>query len=334
MGSTSILTGLGQMGSMYSAPMNPMAQLGMTGSEGDQYLANAYAASVEAGSPASVFSLVAGMKAGMSNVKESFTGLMPGMSGFSGGESLLKAGTVQPAEYRKFGVFSGSTPIPVWDPRTQIVPVVATTTGLAPRNRWERMGAPAGITYRNPEDWVWGKKDPLRPQIFGRLGSTRSGTLLLHPELYKPLPGGHPSQQKYGRVSKSLSLIDAPKQPAYGTAEGVRYHDILRKEVAGANMHFNPTTGQWQTRKSMLKQDYQSQANEMINKHMMKMAMKGRFVGEPVFTGHTINEAWRARLGQGKPAESITEKRLEPTLMTAETQKAPILLGGKQQMAA
>ena len=64
------------------------------------------------------------------------------------------------------------------------------------------------------------------------------------------------------------------------------------------------------------------------------MAMKGRFVGEPVFTGHTINEAWRARLGQGKPAESITEQRLEPTLMTAEPQKAPSLLGGTQQMAA
>lgn len=249
----------------------------------------------------------------MTNVQSNFSGMSPGS--FAVHSNL-------PPQYVQFGRFSGSKPIPLMG--AQIRPVIATATGEAPRNRWDRRGAPTGITYQNLPDIPQGDTNSMRLKLYGRLGSTPSHTLLLHPELNKTLPGGNPSLNKYDRVSRGYSLINTRARPGQGTAEGVRYTDELRKEVGGAQLHFNPTSGRWQTRASMRPVNYQQGAEYLINRTMSKLRMGG-----PEFTGYSTDNAWQNRLKSGTAVESKTERNVGPTIETYEHGKQP--LGGLAQ---
>jgi len=178
------------------------------------------------------------------------------------------------------------------------------------------MNAPTGITYQNVPNTPAGQVNPLRTQLFGRLGSTPSHTLLLHPEMYKTLG------PKNIQVAKSLSLQDARKEPGTGTAEGVRYWQTLRKELGGAHLKFNPTTGQWKTRTQMRPVNYEEGASYLINRAMSKLRMGG-----PEFTGYSPDTAWQTRLKSGIAQESKTEKDVGSTIETYEGGKQP--LGGR-----
>jgi len=229
----------------------------------------------------------------------------------SGGGTRLDS---KRTEYRKLissgGRYSGSTPIPTFG--ASVIPVIATTTGEAPKNRWERMGTPSGVTVRNPTEVVknygitstyqQGVADPNRLKLFGRLGPTASHTLMLHPEMYKPLG---PSNLL---VAKGLSMIDARSEPKQGTPEGVRYWEQLRKEVSGAEMVYDPLSSTWGSRNMM---------RWFLNKMMTPGTVeneslltgtspsriresRGRAAAQEMFKGYSPDMSWtlRAKIGQ------------------------------------
>lgn len=247
-----------------------------------------------------------------------FTGMMPsgapklfsGLMGSVGGGTGFNYDPSTGVEYRQFtssgGPPVGAQPVPL--PGARIKPVIATTTGGAPGMGpfGGRMGAPTGVTYQNVEGIPWGTSNPLREKLFGRLGSTASHTLLLHPEKYKPL-GPRNTQ-----VARGLSLIDARKEPGIGTAEGSRYWKTLRNEVFGAQETFDPTTGKWTPRVSLRQNaEVQAKRNTLIN----------RALGTPVpsFEGYSPNEAWKERLHRGVSAEhEPTKDTTVPTIQTYE----------------
>ena len=247
----------------------------------------------------------------------------------SGGTGLNMA----KAEYRQFtskgGRYTGASAIPTFG--AEVIPVIATTTGLAPKNLWERMGAPAGVTVRNPSEVVrnygitstyrQGVGDPTRLKLFGRLGLTRGHTLMLHPELYKPLG------PRNLMVSRGLSMVSARTEPPLGTPEGMRYWNTLRKEVAGAEMVYDPSSMQWGSRNAM-----RWQLNAMLtpgtveNEAMLTgvsmrriKESRERAAAQAMFKGYSPDLSWILRVKPGSYTESgPTLDNMPATIRTYE----------------
>jgi len=248
-------------------------------------------------------------------------------------------------EYRQFtqsgGRFQEKAVIPTLTPQDRIVPVIATQSGTGPEGKtlgeWrkDRMGAPIGFASKNPDTVVrymgitsayeQGRMDPNRKQLYGRLGDTGSRTLQMHPELYKSAPGWDPDINF--TVDRSYSLINAPTRPGQGTPEGQRYTEILRKEISGANMVYDPLAASWGSRNSL---------RWFLNKLMTPGSVENesmltgtspsriresreRAAAQAMFKGYSPDLSWMLRLKQGQYQESgPTRDTSAPTISTWE----------------
>ena len=248
-------------------------------------------------------------------------------------------------EYRQFtsrgGRFAEKANIPTQGAR--VVPVIATQSGTGPTGKTmgegkdDRMGAPMGFATKNPDvvkrymgitsSYDQGRMDPNRLQLYGRLGDTASRTLQMHPELYKPLPGGHPSMKNTERVSTGYSMITAPTRPSDGSAEGSRYTEILRKEIAGANMVYDPLAGAWGSRNSMRWFLNKLMTPGSVENESMLTGVSPRRVRESreraaaqeMFKGYSPDMSWMLRLKQGQYQESgPTKDTMAPSIRTYE----------------
>jgi hypothetical protein len=169
----------------------------------------------------------------------------------------------------------------------------------------------------------------FQTQLYGRYGDTASETLQMHPEYYKSGNYGiRLADKSADMVAESLSLIDAPVNPHYGTPEGERNYSERRQEIYAQEMVYDPLArrrGSWGLRN--------------VGRTRMNNLMHGLNVdGSLITTGKYAmmnyipdysrptnemagmkNNSWMKRLHQGTYKESHMGADVAPTIKTFDS---------------